>query len=178
MALSAYTHRAVDNALLALREIDPGLTLIKAGNPGAGADRLRRADIRSAPPRKAKLDGPGVIAGTPYALARLPADARFHVTVFDEAGQIPIPHAIAGMLLSRHWLFFGDHRQLPPVITAHHADREVTQSVFERLHDRYGSELLDITYRMNDQVCEIVGSTFYDGRLRSDESVAARRMKG
>ncbi len=62
------------------------------------------------------------------------------------------------------------------MVTAQHTDREVTASVFERLHGSYGSELLDTTWRMNDGVCQVVSEAFYGGRLVPHPSVAARRM--
>ena len=96
--------------------------------------------------------------------------------VFDEAGQIPLPHAIAGMALARRWMMFGDHHQLSPVITADHADREVTESAFERFHRLYDSQLLDTTYRMNAGLCEVVSGTFYGGGLRSAQSAEGRQM--
>ena len=173
IALSAFTHRAVDNVLLAVRKLDPDLPLVKLGNKND--EELRRANVRSANPRRGGLPRSScVVGGTSFALAKLPGDEVFHFTVFDEAGQLPIPHAIAGMLLSRRWIFVGDHAQLPPVITSHHADREATQSVFELLQGHYGSHLLDETYRMNDAVCDVVGRSFYGGRLRS--AVPDRRV--
>ena len=172
IALSAFTHRAVDNVLVALRALDPHLPLYKLGKHD---DRLADANVRRGnakrggfPPKKC------VVAGTCFALARLPVDENFHFTVFDEAGQLPIPHAVAGMLLARRWIFVGDHAQLPPVITSHHADRDVTVSIFEYLHRNYGSDLLDVSYRMNGPLCETIGSAFYGGALRS--ATPTRRM--
>jgi DNA replication ATP-dependent helicase Dna2 len=174
IALTGFTHRAVDNALLTLRGLAPELPLVKLG--ARNNDELAAAGIRFANPRRSSLPrGGAVIAGTCFALAKLPARERFHFAVFDEAGQLPIPHAIAGMLLARRWIFVGDHKQLPPVITSHHADPEVTTSVFEHLHDRYGSHMLELTYRMSDPLCAVIGETFYGGRLLS--AVPDRRMQ-
>ena len=177
LALTAFTHRAVDNVLLALRRLDRSLPLVKVGNPGSSAKVLRQAGIRTVDPRRGGLPPKGcVIAGTCFALQKLSDDERFHYTVFDEAGQLPIPHAMVGMLLARRWLFVGDHAQLPPVVAGRHADRAVVQSIFERLHDAYGSTMLETTWRMNDGVCRVVGDVFYGGRLRSAAPVAERRM--
>jgi DNA replication ATP-dependent helicase Dna2 len=177
IALSAFTHRAVDNALLAIARIAPEVPLVKLGRPGPGTQGLIKAGIRFEDPRRGRMPQEGaVVAGTCFALSKLPARERFHFTVFDEAGQLPIPHALAGMLLARRWIFFGDHRQLPPVITAEHADREVKQSVFERLHGFYGAEMLDETYRMNDRLCAVVSDLFYAGQLKSAASVGPGRM--
>jgi DNA replication ATP-dependent helicase Dna2 len=117
-----------------------------------------------------------VVGGTCFQLTKLSGRERFHFTVFDEAGQLPIPHALPGLLLSKRWLFFGDHMQLPPVVTAQHRDRAAAASVFEHLHRRYGSELLDTTYRMNDGLCEVVSRTFYGGRIHAAAAAAARRL--
>ncbi len=178
IALTAFTHRAVDNVLRTMRRVDPRVPLIKLGVPSARDAELRRAGVSFLDPRQSsRLPTKGVlIAGTCFQLAKLPSRASFHYTVFDEAAQLPIPHAIAGMLLSRRWIMLGDHRQLPPVVTARHADREVTTSVFEHLHERYDGHLLDVTYRMNDQLCDVIGGTFYDGRIGSDSTAAGRRM--
>jgi len=178
IALTAFTHRAVDHVLLTLRKLAPELPLFKLGVASARDSHVRAAGVRFMDPRQAsRLPTTGaLVAGTCFQLAKLPPKAAFHFTVFDEAAQLPIPHAIAGMLLSSRWIFLGDHRQLPPVVTSHHADASVTTSIFEHLHALYGGHLLDVSYRMNDQVCAVIGETFYGGRLTSAPGVASRRM--
>jgi DNA replication ATP-dependent helicase Dna2 len=178
IAVCAYTHRAVDNALLAIRRAAPGLPLVKlASSSGDGRDELRAASVQILDARRARLPDKGVVVGgTCFQLAKLPEACRFHYTVFDEAGQLPIPHALPGMLRASRWLFFGDHHQLPPVVTTAQADRDAAASIFAHLHARHGSHLLDTTYRMNDGVCEVVSRAFYGARLRPDPGAAARRM--
>lgn len=178
IALCAFTHRAVDNALLAIRQAAPDLQLCKAGNSLGDAElQLRAASVQRVEPRRGRLPQTHVVvAGTCYQLAKLPERERFHYAVFDEAGQLPIPHALAGMLRAQRWLLFGDHLQLPPVVTAEHRDREAAASIFEHLHARHGSVLLDTSYRMNDGVCAVVSETFYGGQLRPAPTVASRRM--
>ena len=178
IALCAFTHRAVDNALLAIRRIAPDLALYKlAASSSDGRHQLRAARVNLSDARRSRFPDRGcVVAGTCYQLAKLHDRERFHYTVFDEAGQLPIPHALPGMLRSDRWLFFGDHRQLPPVVTTAEADQGAATSIFEHLHEHYGSSLLDTTYRMNEGVCKIVSDTFYDGMLRSADGVAKRRM--
>lgn len=177
VALCAFTHRAVDNALFMLRRQAPELPLFKLGYPSRRDGALRTAGVRFLDPRRGGIPAKGVVVGsTCYQLAKLPSSEKFHFTVFDEAGQLPIPHAIPGMLLSKRWIFVGDHQQLPPVITARHVDGEVTSSIFEHLNRHYGSELLNVTYRLNDKICSAVSQMFYEDRLRSSEEAAVRRM--
>lgn len=178
IAVSAFTHRAVDNALLAIRRASPQLPLFKlASSSSDGKDELRAAGVQLVDARRVRLPEKGaVVAGTCFQLAKLHERELFHYTVFDEAGQLPIPHALPGMLRAQRWLFFGDHQQLPPVVTTAHADRAAAVSIFEHLHRLYGSHLLDTTYRMNDGVCGVVSETFYAGRLQPAAVAAARRM--
>lgn len=178
IALCAFTHRAVDNALLAIRRAAPELPLVKVGSSaGDRRSELQRAGVQIVDPRRARpADKNVVVAGTCFQLAKLADRERFHYTVFDEAGQLPIPHALPGMLRAQRWLFFGDHQQLPPVVVADHADRAACASVFEHLHRLYGSTLLDTTYRMNDGVCRVVSESFYGGKVQSSAEAAPRRL--
>jgi len=178
IAVCAYTHRAVDNALLAIRRAAPQLATIKlASSSNDGRDDLRAAGVQLIDARRARLPDKGVVVGgTCFQIAKLQDGYKFHYTVFDEAGQLPIPHALPGMLRAQRWLFFGDHHQLPPVVSTAQADREAAASIFAHLHERYGSHLLDTTYRMNDGVCDVVSRTFYRSRLHADPSAGARRM--
>jgi DNA replication ATP-dependent helicase Dna2 len=178
IALCAFTHRAVDHALLAIRRAAPDLPLLKVGSTSGDSDsELRAARVQLADARRVRLPEKGaLIAGTCFQLGKLPEREKFHYTVFDEAGQLPIPHALPGMLRAQRWLFFGDHQQLPPVVTAQHADRGVCASIFEHLQSRYGAVLLDTTYRMNDGVCRVVSDAFYGGLVHAAPSAAARRL--
>jgi len=178
IALCAFTHRAVDNALLAIRAQDQGVRLIKlSSSSNDGRARLRAANVQLADARRARSpEGGCVIAGTCFQLGKLHEREQFHYAVFDEAGQLPIPHALPGMLRAQRWLFFGDHEQLPPVVTTAEADRGAAMSIFEHLHEHYGSSLLDTTYRMNDGVCALISETFYQERLRPAKVAKSRRM--
>lgn len=178
IALCAFTHRAVDNALLAIRAQAPDLKLFKLSSSSSeNRQRMRDANIQLVDARRARFPDKGcVVAGTCFQLAKLHEREQFHYSVFDEAGQLPIPHALPGMLRSQRWLFFGDHQQLPPVVTTADADRGAAVSIFELLHEHYGSNLLDTTYRMNEGVCRLISESFYGDKLRSAEVAASRRM--
>ena len=181
MLLNAFTHTAIDNALRAIRKLAPDLELVKLGGESGGVpearEELRRANVRFVDVRRPELpDKRCVVAGTCFQIAKLSDKERFHSIVIDEAGQMPIPHALPAMLRSNHWMFFGDHLQLPPVAQAEHKDREAADSIFGLLHRRYGGHMLDTTYRMNDGVCRLVSDTYYGGRLRSDEAAATRAL--
>lgn len=181
IGLCAFTHRALDNALGAIRKAAPTAPLFKLGNAStrdaAASDELRSLGVRSVDPQRGTLpQGGAVIAGTAFQFVKLPDSVRFHYVVFDEAGQLPIPHALAGMQRSGRWMFFGDHMQLPPVIKAEHRDVEASDSIFGCLHRHYGGLMLDQTYRMNEGVCQLVSDSYYGGRLRSAGEAVGRTM--
>jgi DNA replication ATP-dependent helicase Dna2 len=178
VALCAFTHRAVDNALLAIRREAPDVGLVKLAAGAADAARaLRGAGVESADAKSLRAAPAGVVvAGTCFQIDKLDVPGGFHYAVFDEAGQMPVPHALPAMARARCWLFFGDHMQLPPVIARVDADPQASQSVFEFLHARHGGRMLDVTYRMNAGVCRVVSETFYGGRLRPAPDAAGRRM--
>jgi len=176
IALCAFTHRAVDHALATVRKLAPEVPVFKLGERQDPELQARGIGLVS-PKRASVLPAKGVlVGGTAFALARLPEGVQFHFTVFDEAGQLPIPHAIAGFLLSQRWLLFGDHKQLPPVVSAQHTDAEAAASIFQHLSARYPCPMLDVTWRMNEGVCAVVSELFYGGALRPHETARKRML--
>ena len=93
IALCAFTHRAVGNALLAIRRVAPRIPVFKlASSGGDDRDELEAAGVQLVDARRVKLPERGcVVAGTCFQLAKLQDKEQFHYTVFDEAGQLPIP---------------------------------------------------------------------------------------
>lgn len=120
----------------------------------------------------------------------------FDWVVFDEASQILIPQALLALIHGKgNFLFLGDICQLPPIIRspifkdeadeADEADEcggflaaETRCSVLEILLKRYPrqSRLLDITYRMNADICRFPSQTWYDGLLHPALANAGARL--
>ena len=82
------------------------------------------------------------------------------VIIFDEAGQLSIPLAIAAMVKGSKFIFIGDHKQLPPIIAENHTDVVFQKSIFEHLHQFHSGIMLDITYRMNKWINEFPRNNF------------------
>ncbi|MEF8802368.1 MAG: AAA domain-containing protein, partial [Halolamina sp.] len=119
--LSAFTNRAVDNALEAVRDqgfdeivrfgTESGvrddmqdLRLERAGDPG---DRI--AELRTAPL---------VAATTASCGSRIMREEQFDVALVDEASQLTEPATLAAINLADRFVLVGDHEQLPPVVQA------------------------------------------------------------
>ena len=175
--LAAFTNRAVDNAIEALRDqgfddvcrigSESGvrrdmhdLRLVERGDPDAKA-----AELRSAP----------VVAATTAACgSRVLRECSFDVALVDEASQLTEPSTHAAIALADRFVLVGDHQQLPPVVRA---ENDLERSLFERLIEAYpdASVLLDRQYRMSQRIQAFSSTAFYDGALRPATPSVARR---
>ncbi|MFC7154249.1 AAA domain-containing protein [Halomarina halobia] len=177
--LSAFTNRAVDNALEALREQGFDDFVRIGTETGIREDVLdHRLDPRGDPGERVRelRSAPVVAATTASCGSRILRECSFDAAVIDEAGQLTEPATLAAVNLADRFVLVGDHQQLPPVVRSENALR---RSLFERLVERYpeASVLLDRQYRMSQRIQYFSSTAFYDGRLRpATPEVAGRRL--
>jgi hypothetical protein len=117
----------------------------------------------------------------------------FDWVIFDEASQMLAPQAMLSLIYGKgNFLFLGDVHQLPPVIrsstfneeswseTLHDEslETEARRSLLDVLHRLYPhrSRRLDVTYRMNAEICMFPGLTWYDSMLRPAPENAGARL--
>ena len=117
--------------------------------------------------------------------------------IFDEASQVPVPQALLSLMYGReNFLFLGDVNQLPPIVMGHYealADGDRLETVGTeadvrlRLDDAILSNIrnqypvfhqvtLNITYRMNREICAFPSETWYDGDLSPAPGVDRARL--
>jgi len=175
--VTALTHRAINNTLEKISQVDAGLPVCKIG-------RTERARDLTVPNFEnfvlsgfGDLPGGYIVGATPFATQteRL-ANVEFDVVLFDEASQVTLPLAIMGMLVAPKYIFIGDQRQLPPVTTLKASELART-SIFGYLSGRGYETLLNTTYRMNDALTAWPSRTFYENAIQSAPGVAERRLK-
>ncbi|SEW09431.1 AAA domain-containing protein [Natrinema salifodinae] len=182
--LSAFTNRAVDNALEAVLEqldgaIDDERVVRVGSESGVRADmqpyRLERAGDPDE--RVAELQNAQVVAATTATCgSRVMKEQAFDVALVDEAAQLTEPGTHAAINLADRFVLVGDHEQLPPVVRA---ENDLTESLFERLVERHpeAGVMLDRQYRMNQRIQFFSSTEFYDGQLRpAAPEVAARTL--
>ena len=193
--LTAFTNRAVDNALEALRaqgfediqrvgtttgvrEDMLDVRLEKAGDPQELAGSLRNAPV--------------VAATTASCGSRVMREQEFDVAVVDEASQLTEPDALAALNRAERFVLVGDHEQLPPVVQAADpggeggvadepaADNPLSTSLFERLIEAYpeASVMLTRQYRMCQRIQAFSSAEFYDGALRPATGAVAGQSLG
>ena len=177
--ITAYTHRAVNNALRKLAEVDPRCDAIKVGQVHA-ADDLEGtpvASVRRAGELRPPTPGrPQVIGATLFALRGFAGKRDFDRVVFDEAAQVPLAFAPCGMAAGSRFLFVGDHRQMGPIVQGNHDDAFARTSVFEYLSAAFEPALLRVTYRMNDGINAFPSKAFYGEQLQPHPTVGRRRF--
>ncbi|MFC7227299.1 AAA domain-containing protein [Salinirubellus salinus] len=178
--LSAFTNRAVDNAMEAL--IDQGFDdVVRVGSESGVRDDMHEYlfEKRGDPVERANelREAPVVAATTASCGSRMLREQEFDVAVVDEAGQLTEPGTFLATNLAERFVLVGDHEQLPPVVQAD--ESELHGSLFQRLIERYpdASVLLDRQYRMAQRIQWFSSQEFYDGKLRpATPEVAGRSL--
>lgn len=119
---------------------------------------------------------PWIVGMTPYSLqSRRARGLEFDLLFVDEAGQMTIPIAWMAMVDPKKIIFAGDHKQLPPIVSEKTEKEEFKHSIFEHLCDKDNSVLLNVSFRMNGVICDLVSNLFYEGQLKPFNS--EKRLK-
>jgi ATP-dependent RNA/DNA helicase IGHMBP2 len=122
------------------------------------------------------LDGASVVCATltgldPGILGR----RAFDLAVIDESAQAIEPACWIPLLRSGRLVLAGDHCQLPPTILSEAAAREgLGVSLQERLLGQHGSclsRMLNVQYRMHEEIMGFSSAELYGGALIADASV-------
>ncbi len=105
---------------------------------------------------------------------------KFEFAVIDEATQSTEPSTLIPILKAKRVIMAGDHKQLPPTVLNEEAVRgSLSKSLFERLIELYGDRIrvmLEVQYRMNEEIAEFPNREFYDGKLKAAEYVKRRTI--
>ena len=183
--ITAPTHTAINNCLNAIAaEVQDTSKVVKIGEKYQSAEILNNDKItrktrlkKSAYSFDRQLSQNGVIiGGTPYCFC-YPASKRlegweFDIAIIDEAAQMSIPLAVSIMSKCDKFIFVGDHKQLDPIVPSNTGLSMFKESIFAKLARLYSSDisLLNISYRLNENLIRIPNQLFYNNQLRSDSS--------
>lgn len=105
------------------------------------------------------------------------------VVIIDEFSMVGLPLiSFVSCLANTQLIFVGDHKQLPPIYmsdTNTEAGKIVKnfqgRNIYNYLFDEESNSLpetvtqLNIQFRMNDDIKEVINKLFYEGKLKSDE---------
>ncbi|TNE71661.1 AAA family ATPase [bacterium] len=113
-------------------------------------------------------------------------DMDFDVVVVDEASMANLPYLfVLAAKSNKHMVLVGDPMQLPPISVSENLESRtfLEKDIFTFLsgadsvnalfdwHDTYPdfTSFFDTQYRLNHDLAEIISSTFYDGRLKTEK---------
>jgi DNA replication ATP-dependent helicase Dna2 len=115
---------------------------------------------------------------------------QFDVALIDEAGQLTVPAIFGALRFAKRFILVGDEKQLPPLVLSKEAAAlGLARSLFSDLKQRNedykknnpqvvsACVSLRIQYRMHRQISDFASTTFYNGLLIPDRSVANRVLK-
>ena len=107
------------------------------------------------------------------------ASHHFGTVFIDEASQALEAACWVAILKADRVVFAGDHQQLPPTIKCIEAakgglDRTLMQKIVEE--KPVAVTLLNIQYRMNEQIMNFSSQWFYEGKLKASPEVAHRTL--
>ena len=115
-----------------------------------------------------------------YLLDRLEKTKPFDLVIIDEAAQALEVSCFAPIFRGKRVVLAGDHCQLPPTIKSRHSEvqRELGKTLFERMMQRgeIVSRMLEIQYRMHQDISDWASKYMYNGKLQSHDSVKARKL--
>jgi ATP-dependent RNA/DNA helicase IGHMBP2 len=125
------------------------------------------------------LDKASVITCTPVGAAHeLIRKREFSTLFFDEGANATAPTTWIPITRAKRVIFAGDHCQLPPTIKSNQAARGgLSVSLFETCIRRQKVDtLLEVQYRMHEDIMNFSSQEFYGGKLAADPSVKNRLL--
>lgn len=186
--LTSFTHTAVDNILLKIRDIAPAGSILRLGVPAKINNQVQEFCQLAATPRKTieEIDAAymetQIVAttcmGTNHALFHR---RSFDVCIVDEASQITLPTILGPLLHARRFVLVGDHFQLPPLVQNKAAlEGGLDISLFRQLSEEQPGAVaaLGRQYRMCEDIMTLSNELIYHGQLRcGNEAVASTTLQ-
>lgn len=105
---------------------------------------------------------------------------RFKTVFIDEAGQALEPACWIPILRSERVIFAGDHLQLPPTIKSTEAARAgLAETLFEKGIAKHSLQatMLQVQYRMHEDIMTFSSAYFYKNKLVAHESVKHQLLR-
>jgi DNA replication ATP-dependent helicase Dna2 len=183
--LTSYTHTAVDNILLKIR--DDNIRVLRIGATAKiHPDVQNFADLAAIPKStieelKDSYEKPQVVATTCLGVNHNIFNHRiFDYCIVDEASQITLPVCLGPIRMARTFILVGDHFQLPPLVQNKAAQEGgLDVSLFKLLSDAQPDSVVNLEhqYRMCEEIMLLSNTLIYSGRLKcGTPQVAARSL--
>ena len=180
--LTSYTHTAVDNILLKIR--DDGIGILRIGAIAKVHPEVQAfADLASVPKTNTedlkRSYQNQVVATTCLGINHPIFNQRiFDYCIVDEASQTTLPVCLGPIRMARTFVLVGDHYQLPPLVQNKEAQEGgLDVSLFKLLSDAHPESVatLEHQYRMCEEIMSLSNALIYNGRLKCGTAAVATR---
>ncbi|KAF3929219.1 hypothetical protein AA313_de0204339 [Arthrobotrys entomopaga] len=172
--LTSYTHTAVDNILLKIKD-DP-IKVLRLGVTSKIHPEVQKFAVLANAPKKSfeeiqdALHSPQVVATTCLSINHIVFTERiFDVCIVDEASQITLPVCVGPIRMAKKFVLVGDHFQLPPLVRSQEAKAGgLDVSLFKLLSDSHPDSVVNLEhqYRMCEEIMALSNYLIYQGRLK------------
>ncbi len=183
--LTSYTHTAVDNILLKIRDDKIGILRLGAAakiHPEVQEFATLGSEAKGSIEEleKSWLEPP-VVATTCLTIGHPLFNRRvFDYCIVDEASQITLPVCLGPIRMAQKFILVGDHYQLPPLVQNKEAmEGGLDVSLFKLLCEKHPNAVVSLEhqYRMCADVMLLSNTFIYSGRLKcGTSSVASRKL--
>eukprot|EP01135_Chromosphaera_perkinsii_P003490 Nk52_evm16s245 gene=Nk52_evmTU16s245 len=184
--ISCYTHTAVDNLLLKLKERSIGFLRLGSTHsihPDIVQHSLEalQESVKTVEALENLYNSELVVATTCLGIkATLLAKREFDFCIIDEASQVTQPICLGPLRFAKTFILVGDHYQLPPLVRSADAQKKgMQESLFKRLCEAHpkATVSLEYQYRMNENIMALSNKLIYNQRLKcGTEEIAEGRL--
>ncbi|QDS74450.1 hypothetical protein FKW77_006417 [Venturia effusa] len=183
--LTSYTHTAVDNILLKVR--NAGFDILRLGVVAKIHPEVQEFAILGSQQKGSLQEvqdswcNPPVVATTCLGINHALFTKRtFDYCIVDEASQITLPVCLGPLRMAKSFILVGDHFQLPPLVQNKEAQEGgLDMSLFRMLSEGHADAVvtLEHQYRMCEDVMLLSNRLIYSGRLKcGNDAVATRSL--
>ncbi|CCD23992.1 bifunctional ATP-dependent DNA helicase/ssDNA endodeoxyribonuclease DNA2 NDAI_0C03320 [Naumovozyma dairenensis CBS 421] len=173
--LTSYTHSAVDNILLKLKDVE--FDIIRLGSkrrvhPDTQRYLPKYDSLNTYEELLETINGVSVVATTCLSLRDIMFNLRskdFDYVILDEASQISIPVALGPLRFGIKFVMVGDHYQLPPLVKNEAArSGGLEESLFKYFCERQPDSVVELTYqyRMCEDIVMLSNYLIYENKLK------------
>lgn len=171
--LTSYTHTAVDNILLKIK--NDKISILRLGAIAKIHPEVQSfADLANEPKKSfediQKSYSAQVVATTCLGVNHAIFNARiFDYCIVDEASQITLPVCLGPIAMAKRFVLVGDHNQLPPLVQNKAAlEGGLDVSLFKLLSDSHPQSVVNLEhqYRMCEDIMSLSNELIYSGRLK------------
>ncbi|KAH3679164.1 hypothetical protein WICMUC_001175 [Wickerhamomyces mucosus] len=178
--LTSYTHSAVDNILIKIKNSD--IDVLRLGSLRRIHPEVRHfsplnKEIKTGKDLENVYYKPFVVATTCLGINEWIFNKRtFDYCIVDESSQVSMPVCLGPLKFCDKFILVGDHYQLPPLVQNPKA-KGLSRSLFKILSEAYPSSVVSLThqYRMCKDIMLLSNTIIYEGRLKCGSEMVANQ---